>query len=467
MPFVPAKCTQCGANIEVDNTKEAAICSFCGTAFITEKAIQNFVTNYNNTYNVTENVTKIIYGNEKDEGSDFFNRGIAHLGLDEFSKAEGCFAKAIELSPANFEYRFYRYVAITQNFTYLRHLLDENEPDFNRIIKMMPADAKANTFSRYGLDGTDEISCDISLLQRAIALIKESGYINTAFLRKFEKLDEENGKRLARDLYDAIISVKEITSADPAFTLTRNIYENDIGYAFKVIRSIVTSRLPVEATDFNKQANRHINKVVDGVLQLCDLSYAETNKRENYSEIAIGNGISSVNVTARPQTGCVFILPPSVKSFKISFNCTLKFTYGCTEEQIVGLLKSGNDAGGVFINFILPSNVTSLVCDRQLTYVPNIISPVKFRCSLNYFQFLLVMDNFVFLRQNEADSKVFIDTLKRLMGEDFLVGKKIFYNTLGSPGFKPYEFAVKNEEQERRREERRNKGFFGRLFSKK
>ncbi len=36
MPLVAAKCTQCGANIEVDNTKEAGIYKYCGTAFITE-----------------------------------------------------------------------------------------------------------------------------------------------------------------------------------------------------------------------------------------------------------------------------------------------------------------------------------------------------------------------------------------------------------------------------------------------
>lgn len=47
MGFVAAKCTQCGAKIEVDDTKEAGICKYCGTAFITEKAINLFeVTNH-------------------------------------------------------------------------------------------------------------------------------------------------------------------------------------------------------------------------------------------------------------------------------------------------------------------------------------------------------------------------------------------------------------------------------------
>jgi hypothetical protein len=37
-----AKCTNCGANIKVDPTKEAAVCEYCGSAFIVEKAINNY-----------------------------------------------------------------------------------------------------------------------------------------------------------------------------------------------------------------------------------------------------------------------------------------------------------------------------------------------------------------------------------------------------------------------------------------
>ena len=44
--LVAAKCTQCGANIQVDSTHEAGICPNCGTAFITEKAVNNYNTSY-------------------------------------------------------------------------------------------------------------------------------------------------------------------------------------------------------------------------------------------------------------------------------------------------------------------------------------------------------------------------------------------------------------------------------------
>ena len=59
--LVPALCTQCGAQIEVDPNQEAAVCKYCGTPFIVEKAInqytsyihvQNTYQNESNTYNV-------------------------------------------------------------------------------------------------------------------------------------------------------------------------------------------------------------------------------------------------------------------------------------------------------------------------------------------------------------------------------------------------------------------------------
>ena len=54
--MVAAKGTECGAAIEVDQSKEAGICPFCKTAFITEKVINNYITN-----NVT-NIGKVNIG---------------------------------------------------------------------------------------------------------------------------------------------------------------------------------------------------------------------------------------------------------------------------------------------------------------------------------------------------------------------------------------------------------------------
>jgi predicted RNA-binding Zn-ribbon protein involved in translation (DUF1610 family) len=63
MPIVQAKCTNCGANLEVDSTKDAAVCPFCGAAYVVEKAINNFNT-VNNNQILAQTVN--IYGSSGD-----------------------------------------------------------------------------------------------------------------------------------------------------------------------------------------------------------------------------------------------------------------------------------------------------------------------------------------------------------------------------------------------------------------
>lgn len=40
--FVPGVCPKCGGQLQVDPNQEAAVCQFCGTPFIVDKAIQKY-----------------------------------------------------------------------------------------------------------------------------------------------------------------------------------------------------------------------------------------------------------------------------------------------------------------------------------------------------------------------------------------------------------------------------------------
>ena len=59
---IPGICPNCGATLEIDGNKDAAICRYCDTPFVVEKAVKL----YNNTYNIHGEVVNIFGGPQKD-----------------------------------------------------------------------------------------------------------------------------------------------------------------------------------------------------------------------------------------------------------------------------------------------------------------------------------------------------------------------------------------------------------------
>lgn len=89
MPFVQAKCTNCGGILEVDNTKDAAICKFCGTPFVVEKAINNYTsTNYIAANNV--NIYHVTSLNNSDIEHKI-NNAYSLIEINEIGKAHNAF----------------------------------------------------------------------------------------------------------------------------------------------------------------------------------------------------------------------------------------------------------------------------------------------------------------------------------------------------------------------------------------
>lgn len=66
MPLVDAKCTNCGATLVVDSAKDAAICEFCGSAFIVEKAINYYSYSVTNHNQITADVVNVYNTSSSD-----------------------------------------------------------------------------------------------------------------------------------------------------------------------------------------------------------------------------------------------------------------------------------------------------------------------------------------------------------------------------------------------------------------
>ncbi|MCL2796990.1 MAG: hypothetical protein FWD58_02925 [Firmicutes bacterium] len=111
MGLVAAKCTQCGADIGVDATKEVGVCAHCNTAFIAEKVISN-----DNTY-VSQHVTKNIFGKEKTETQEFLRNADAFIKLGDYRQAKKQLNLAITSDPSNWRVWFGMMRLSTKNFS--------------------------------------------------------------------------------------------------------------------------------------------------------------------------------------------------------------------------------------------------------------------------------------------------------------------------------------------------------------
>lgn len=192
MALVPAKCTNCGGQIEVDSTKEAGICKHCGTAFITEKAINNYTT----INNVTNHITKIINGKEVEDGEDFYNKAMSYLKLDEIDEAKDCIAKAIKKNPENSEFRFAEILIETKNLTEFKTIFDSKKLD--ALLKTANEKEKEKWSKESGFDFTKtKKELFVSALKKVIET-KNFELVDSAS-SYLKKLDDKDYEELFKD----------------------------------------------------------------------------------------------------------------------------------------------------------------------------------------------------------------------------------------------------------------------------
>lgn len=115
MPLVPAICTQCGARLEVDPSRDAAICKYCNTPFITEKAINN----YNTTYvtNIGHLHADVVHINDDSSRDSRVKSGETFLKFNDYTSAEEVFDKLTKECPYDYRGWWGLMQAYSRNFT--------------------------------------------------------------------------------------------------------------------------------------------------------------------------------------------------------------------------------------------------------------------------------------------------------------------------------------------------------------
>ena len=98
MPFVQGKCENCGGILAVDPSLKAAICPFCGAAYVVQDSI-----NYYNTSIKIENMHADVV-NITDESSSEARLKAAEalMRIGDYEKAEKEYKKVSEIAPQNY-----------------------------------------------------------------------------------------------------------------------------------------------------------------------------------------------------------------------------------------------------------------------------------------------------------------------------------------------------------------------------
>ena len=101
MTLVPAICTQCGSKLEVDPSREAAVCPYCKTPFITQKAINHYSTT--NVTNIDRFHAEVVNMTDDSSRDNRVKAGETFISLNDYVSAEKIFGDLTKDCP--YDYR--------------------------------------------------------------------------------------------------------------------------------------------------------------------------------------------------------------------------------------------------------------------------------------------------------------------------------------------------------------------------
>lgn len=195
MGLKAAICTQCGAQIEVDETKEAGICPSCGTAFVTEKVINKYITNVTNNNDFSGANISVVGGNIDNlikMGENALNAGNGKEAVDYANKA-------LEINTESSE-------AWTIKMKAIEHIGTIGNPKVTEAISYgenaikYADDKEAKTKEVY------EYYINRAITIMAIALGKTKDVTQLKSVVSISMTGAQKGDQTARDLYAKLIS---------------------------------------------------------------------------------------------------------------------------------------------------------------------------------------------------------------------------------------------------------------------
>ena len=202
MPFVQAKCPECGGMLSVDDNQKAAICKFCGNAFIVQEAVNNYITNntYNNTYdnstthNYGEGAVVNIYENQSSV-STLLKRAFMFLEDGKFESANEYCEKVLDIEPENAQAYLGKLMVDLEirkeiGFNYKNNDFSSN-PNFKKVMALGDENIK-----NILINNIDRIKKDIVKKEKQREVINEKKRLREELIEKNRKVAAEKQAKL-------------------------------------------------------------------------------------------------------------------------------------------------------------------------------------------------------------------------------------------------------------------------------
>ncbi len=178
MALKPAKCPSCGANLTIEEERKKAFCTYCGTPFVVEDAIQSFY--IQNTVHVgrveTLNLNTDMTANARIEAGEAF------LKLEKFPNALEAFEEALKIRPQEPRGYWGKMRALSYEFDAgemegltdegVIHHVCEMENTYHEMLIFLPEDQKSGyrtQFIRYLEDIDTVVGCSINKINESIS----------------------------------------------------------------------------------------------------------------------------------------------------------------------------------------------------------------------------------------------------------------------------------------------------------
>ena len=187
MPLVQAKCTNCGAGLQVDDAKEAAVCPHCHTAYVVQDAINHYVTNIYNQNTIHADEVNI---HAEGESSVKARAGETFLQLGEKGSAREVFTELTQKYP--FEYRgWWGLIRLeTEDFSKTELTVREQERVRGLYKKALTVCAEPETIRRTFESYDGIVSANLAASARALE--QEAAEARERYQETLDRLDEEH-----------------------------------------------------------------------------------------------------------------------------------------------------------------------------------------------------------------------------------------------------------------------------------